>query len=160
MATLNDLDKKLERLGKDLTKLNSKTAGAGWDNRLHPTATVHGSPISFAFLAYIHEYGSESTDYPTPARHLLSITSREMEEHYSREIRKIILTNILKYGTIRESELLPELADFVKARIEGVMGDPTLLLPNADITAHKKGGNTPLVDSGALRENIITKIGD
>jgi hypothetical protein len=160
MATLKDLDKKLDRLSKDLTKLNTKVASAGWNNSLHPTATIDGSPISFAFLAYIHEHGSNSTKYPTPARKLLQTVAMQMDLKDSKEIQRIVLTNLLKYGTIDESKLLPALANFVKDKIQNVMGDPSLLLPNADLTADNKGGNTPLVDSGALRANVITKIGE
>jgi len=160
MATIKDLESELGKLIKGTSNLETKSAGAGWDNALHPTAKKDGSPVSFAFLAYIHEYGSDSEDYPVPARKLFHIVSMRMHQDKQSHIKKIILTNLIKYDTIHISELLSDLANFVKSEIEEVMGDPNLLLSNADLTQQKKGGNTPLVDSGALKDNIIVTTGD
>ncbi len=159
MASMKDLDRKLSYLSTVLKSLESSSAGTGWDNKIHPDASVEGNPLSFAALAYLHEYGAlRGTSKEVPARKLFFTTLREIETNKSKEIKRIILTNLFKYGKIQQSKLQHELADYVKLKLETTMGDATKLLPNSDLVAGNKGGNRPLVDRGSLRDNIITKV--
>ncbi len=159
MATMKDLDKKLSNLSDVLRNLKNSKTGAGWDNRIHPDAKVEGESLSFATLAYLHEYGSlKGTSKEVPARKLFFTVLRDIEKSGSEEIKRIILTNLFKYGKIQQSKLQHELADYVKLKLETTMGDATKLLPNSDLVAGNKGGNRPLVDRGSLRDNIITKV--
>tara|TARA_R100001594_G_scaffold53735_1_gene87296 strand:- start:28004 stop:28495 length:492 start_codon:yes stop_codon:yes gene_type:complete len=162
MKTLEDLIKGMSELEKSLNEVRNSFAGAGWDNSPHPTARVEGQQLSFAALAYLHEYGSlEGTDKEVPARRLFFTTLMTIEKESSKDIQRIILTNLRKYGKIRKSQLLTDLANFVKSELERIMGDPAYLLDNTEFTQNAKGGkNTPLVDSGALVNNIITSTGE
>lgn len=159
MATMKDLDKQLSTFSKSLEKLEKSNTGVGWDNRMHPDARVEGKPLSFAALAYLHEYGSlKGTSKEVPARKLFFTTMREIEKNKSSEIKRIVLTNLFKYGKIRQLELQQDLADFIKSQLEDTIGDPTKLKPNSEGVAGRKGGNTPLVDKGSLKHNIVTKV--
>ena len=159
MATMKDLDSQLSSFSNALKKLEKSKTGVGWDNRMHPDAKVEGKSLSFAALAYLHEYGSlKGTSKEVPARKLFFTTMRDIEVNKSSEIKRIVLTNLFKYGKIRQLELQQELADFIKSQLELTMGDPTKLIPNSDGVAGRKGGNTPLVDKGSLKANIITKV--
>ena len=159
MATMEDLDKQLSSFSDALKKLEKSKTGTGWDNRMHPDAKVEGKSLSFAALAYLHEYGSlKGTSKEVPARKLFFKTMRDIETNKSSEIKKIVLTNLFKYGRIQQLKLQQELADFIKSQLEQTMGDPTKLTPNSEGVAGRKGGNTPLVDKGSLRDNIITKV--
>lgn len=156
MKTIKDLDILLKEMTTDLKSLDGSFSGAGWDSSIHPETLDSGSPISFAAMAYIHEYGTGDI----PARRLFFITLREIETKGHNDIKRIILTNLLKHGRINKKLLLKELADYVKNELQRIMGDPLYLIDNAQSTIDRKGGNTPLVDTGALRDNIITVIGD
>ncbi len=154
---MKDLLKELNKFNNALKSLDNTFAGAGWNNTAHPTAVFNGTKLSFAALAYLHEYGSlEGTEGSVPARKLFNITLMEIEYHRKQEIMRIVLTHIKKYDTIRKSILLKDLAEFVKGELERIMGDPSYLLDNAP----SKGINTPLVDSGALKRNIIIDTGE
>lgn len=156
MKTMKDLDKMLKGMTTDLKSLDSSFSGAGWNSDIHPDTLDSGHPLSFAAMAYIHEYGTSTI----PARQLFFITLLEIEAKGKNDIKRIILTNLIKHGRINKKLLLKELADYVKNELQRIMGDPSYLLDNAQSTIDRKGGNTPLVDTGALRDNIITVIGE
>lgn len=154
---MSDLVKMLEGFQREMSSLDNTFAAAGWDNSTHPTADANGKKLSYASLAYLHEYGYlDGTDAQVPARKLFYTTLLQIELEKKPEILNIILTNFRKYGKIHKQSLLEDLSEFVKSELERIMGNPNYLLPNSP----RKGRNTPLVDSGALKRKIITRVGE
>ncbi|QDP59449.1 MAG: hypothetical protein GOVbin4162_23 [Prokaryotic dsDNA virus sp.] len=132
----------LEKLIDRIQKTRGKTVETGYfqEQGVH---SEYGIP--YGRLMQIHEFGM----FGLPERPVQLPTQRYMKNTYSGWA-----INIKRYlqGTVKLENALFDIGDRASSYAKGVFGDPFKLEPNAQSTVEEKGSNTPLVDTGELRD--------
>lgn len=135
--------KSYDNLHNILRKVESLTqweAEAGFDDTQHPEAEM-----SYAELAAIHELG-----IGVPERSFMTQAWHE-DQHRTREFKGIVERVLYGNSTAKKElkQLSNKMAGTIKLVIE--MGD---FEPLAKITIRLKGHSRPLIETGALKENV------
>ncbi len=133
-----------EKLIKKLQKLNNAEVKSGY----FPEQGIHSSSeLPYYELAYIHAKGEGDL----PRRDV-----RPSVYSYMRQpvFNKTIESNIKAYlsGKVSLESFLDGFGYRVTDIAQSYFGDTSVLTPNTDWWAAQKGGNTPLVFDGELRD--------
>ena len=135
----------LKKIKKHFQDISNQYAQSGYfDGEQHPTIDM-----SLATLALVHENGSEHI----PSRQLFAKASASLVTGGMTKVDVDIKRLVKQVGKISPNIDLVG-ADITKF-IRNMFGDTSILLENAPLTIKLKGGrNTPLVDTGELRDNL------
>jgi hypothetical protein len=147
-----DMGKK--RIKALIKKLSKMKAHVGVPGDATPPVDADGKPvgISMAELAYIHEKGSPANKIPS--RPLMHQTKTRVEKKfvrllsngYKRAIKGANAESILRtIGVAYEGEIKRSFV--VETFVE-----------NTKATKKRKGSSRPLIDTGALRQSITSKV--
>lgn len=146
---------RLRNLIVSLDRLDGQSVAWGFfeESGQHPESPH----LNYPTLAYIHEFREDGI----AQRPLLGISHQRnkvrMKQFSLFETKKFIeRAAMLK----RESPavLLRKIGDKGVSMTKPIFGDSSLLTPNTAAVAAKKGFNAPLVDYGALKEALSSKV--
>lgn len=113
--------------------------------------------IALAELMAVHEYGSP--ERKIPERPAMRTTADTKQQEISKNMFKIADQMIFKnMSTDIGYQIIGDL--YKKQFQDGIITRSLGLKANADITAKRKGSDTPLIDTGRLVGGIRTKVGD
>lgn len=117
---------------------------------------VAGGSITMAELAVVHEFGTE--DGRIPARSFIGSTFDEQRDNLLTVSKNLVKDCLFAKQTVDGAlEILgAQLVEAVKDKINS--GDITP--PNTESTIERKGSDTPLLDTGALRDAVSYKLSD
>lgn len=140
----------LKRLEK--IKNNNPKVQSGY----FPSTGIHqGSGESYAQLMDLHEYGFDRSVFflaPRPVRQITMLQLRSNKSLWLDDVRGYIK------GTKTLNQSLNKIGLEITETAKNVFGS-SLLLPNSPVTVSKKGGrNTPLVDTGDLKDHWSWKV--
>lgn len=141
------LKKNLQALSRYFVKIGvPSTAAAPTDDKGAPMG------ISMAQLAYIHEQGSPSNNMP--ARPFNRLTKNRCKGQFRKLLRRSYLKILRGASPTRELKI-------IGVAYEGEMKNTftiSVFVPLKPATVRSKGSSRPLIDSGALRGSIISKV--
>ena len=143
-----DMGKK--RINAILKQLSKMKAHVGVPGGATPPVDANGKPlgISMAELAYIHEKGAPANKIPS--RPFMRQTKRRvvrlLSNGYKRAVKGANAEGILRMiGVAYEGEMKKS---FVAETF----------VENSKATIKRKGSSRPLIDTGALRQSITSKV--
>lgn len=144
--------KDLQKLKRRFKSLDQAYTEIGFfDGEQHPDAEM-----SFASLMTILEYGSPTNNIP--ARYPFHIIATSNSPSKDRDVRRRIKTYFSELGEKDGSDaLLDYIGKHYHKKLTNLFGNSSKLEPNAPSTIARKGKNTPLVDEGALVDNLKYK---
>lgn len=140
-------------LQRELDKLHTgKIATVG----IHEDAGTHEGGITMAQLGSLLDNGNPDNKYygnpaPIPARHWLVPGVRSATKDVTTVIRDGI-----KNGD--DAEKILEAAGIIAAGATQVYMTELQTPPNSPVTIAEKGSSNPLIDTGALRSSITSKV--
>lgn len=145
----------LDKILKDLDKRINTKIKVGWfsDQGSHPSPRGNWS---YASLAYFHKVGYPELNIPP--RDPLGSTAFQLLRKSSAEfmISKLIKEYFSpKYEPTRKAD---ELADYIIFKTQSSFGSGGDLEDNEESTVKKKGANSPLFETGALRKALTKRI--
>ena len=110
-----------------------------------------GDGLTLAGLAAIHEFGTDTI----PERSFIRSGAAQSLSQIRRMLRR--MAKRVVRGEARVAEVLKLMGQLAQARMQAI---PTSgqLVPNAPATIAKKGSNTPLIDTGHLRQSISYEV--
>lgn len=124
----------LERMKKVFSHEKLKTLVVGFLNS------------EVAQIAIWNEYGTERI----PPRPFMDITFNKYQNKWATQLEKLLVQN--KFDLSKSLRLLGEI---IRADIKITIETTDLYVPNAPSTQAKKGGvNSPLIDTGHMRDSI------
>lgn len=146
---------KLLQATKNLGDLGNARISAGW---VKPEQK-HGD-MPTAKLAQIMEYGAtikrKNATTVIPPRPMLRYTARDKGKEWVQEAGKIA-ANVIE-GKTEGKKAYAQLGAFIADDIKGTINTSSLFKPNAPSTVKKKGKNTPLIDTGEMRDQVSFKV--
>lgn len=144
--------KDLEKISKNLRKLSGSYVEVGYfDGEIH-----EDSEMSYASLMTILEFGTADI----PARYPFSMVAQEHKPSSKKVLKDTIKKHITMLATKDSSkELLEYLGNYYEKELTSLFGNPARILGNAKRTIQMKGKDTPLVDTGDLRDSLSHRIG-
>ncbi len=139
---------------KNVSDLGSARIMAGW---IHQGQLHADTKLTMAQLAEVMEYGAiTGKKTHIPPRPMLRMTARLKSKDWIKqagELSKEVLSGKLKGASAYET-----LGMLIADDIKGVMNTSSLFTPNAPSTVKRKGKNTPLIDTGELRDAVDYKV--
>ena len=147
-----DMGKK--RINATLKQLSKMKAHVGVPGGATPPVDDNGKPlgISMAELAYIHEKGSLANKMPS--RPLMHQTKRRVEKKFVR-----LLANGYKRAV--KGANAERILRSIGVAYEGEMKKSfvaEVFVENTEATKKRKGSSRPLIDTGAFRQSITSKV--
>lgn len=106
---------------------------------------------------YLHEVIGISTKSGKVYRRAFEMTSMFMRKTLQDDVNKD-LTRLFKSGNIDPTNVLENFATSLSNGIKSTFGNPSILPSNSPFTIKQKGANTPLVETGELRDNLAYKV--
>jgi len=155
-VTFESKDLGKSKIKKDLRGLNSYAAMVGIPStapRPVDKKTKKPLAINMASLALIHERGSAANNIP--ARPFMKQTRQRAEGRFARLLRRLYKQVV--NGKVNTINGLSKLG----VAYEGEMKNTFLVgqfTPNKPATIKRKGSSRPLIDTGHLRQSIISKV--
>jgi hypothetical protein len=147
-----DMGKK--RINAILKQLSKMKAHVGVPGGATPPVDANGKPlgISMAELAYIHEKGAPANKIPS--RPFMHQTKRRVEKKFVR-----LLSNGYKRAV--KGANAEGILRMIGVAYEGEMKKSfvaEVFVENSKATIKRKGSSRPLIDTGALRQSITSKV--
>lgn len=140
----------LKRLTEHLKELQKQKIEVGYfDGEEHPTA---GMP--FATLMAIHEHGQ--SDKNIPSRPIFQIAHEELRPKRNSHTRALVKDVVVQVGRLPQS--LGSVGEHYKDGIKSIFGDTSKLASNTPAVQAAKGGDTPMIETTALRDNLGYRI--
>ncbi len=141
---------KIRHVIKSVSDLGNLRIMAGW---VHPGQKHGDTKLTMAQLAYVMEYGAKvgKRTY-IPPRPMLRMTGRLKRKSWAKLAGK--LTKSVLEEKVNAADAPTILGQTIADDIKGVMNASLLFTPNAPSTVRKKGKNTPLIDTGELRDAV------
>lgn len=141
---------KMQQVIKSISDLGNVRIMAGW---VHPGQKHGDTKLTMAQLAYVMEYGAKvgKRTY-IPPRPMLRMTGRLKRKSWVKLAGK--LTKSVLEEKVNAADAPAILGQTIADDIKGVMNTSLLFTPNAPSTVSKKGKNTPLIDTGELRDAV------
>lgn len=155
-VTFESKDLGKSKIKKDLRGLNSYAAMVGIPStapRPVDKETKKPLAINMATLALIHERGSAANNIP--ARPFMKQTRQRAEGRFARLLRRLYKQVV--NGKVNPQNGLAKLG----VSYEGEMKNTFIVgqfVPNKPATVKRKGSSRPLIDTGHLRQSIISKV--
>lgn len=118
---------------------------------------LHSSGFTYPALMYLHEVIGISTKSGKIYRRAFEITSMLMKKTLQDNVKRD-LKLLLKSGNVDPTNVLENFATSLSKGIKGTFGNPSILPSNSPYTIKQKGANTPLVETGELKDNLAYKI--
>lgn len=145
---------RLRNLISSLSRLDKQDVRYGFfqESGNHPESPH----LNYPTLAAIHELREDPQQRP-----ILGISSsrnkNEMQKYTSNEIGNFVeRAALLKRDS--PGTLLRSIGEMGVKLTKPIFGDSSLLKPNTEATAKSKGFNRPMIDYGALKEALSSKI--
>ena len=139
---------------KNVSDLASARIMAGW---IHQGQMHADTKLTMAQLAEVMEYGAiTGKKTHIPPRPMLRMTARLKSKDWvkqSGELSKEVMSGKLKGAAAYET-----MGMLIADDIKSVMNTSSLFTPNAPSTVKRKGKNTPLIDTGELRDAVDYKV--
>lgn len=146
---------KLLQAAENLKDLGNVRILAGW---IKPEQK-HGD-MPTAQLAQIMEYGAQikrkNATIVIPPRPMLRFAARDKSKEWVQEAGEIAASVI--EGKTEGKKAYEKLGAFIADDIKGTINTSSLFKPNAPSTVKKKGKNTPLIDTGVMRDQVDYKV--
>ena len=146
---------KLLQAAENLKDLGNVRILAGW---IKPEQK-HGD-MPTAQLAQIMEYGAQikrkNATTVIPPRPMLRYAARDKSKEWFKEAGEIAASVI--EGKTQGEKAYEKLGAFIADDIKGTINTSSLFKPNAPSTVKKKGKNTPLIDTGEMRDQVDYKV--
>ena len=118
---------------------------------------LHSSGFTYPALMYLHEVIGISTKSGKVYRRAFEMTSMFMRKTLQDNVNKD-LNRLFKSGNIDPTNVLENFATSLSNGIKSTFGNPSILPSNSPFTIKQKGANTPLVETGELRDNLAYKV--
>lgn len=145
---------KILQVMKSISDLGNVRIAAGW---IHPGEKHADTQLTMAQLAQVMEYGAVTGKKThIPPRPMLRFTARLKGTEWAKEAGELS-KNVLN-GKQKGRGAYETLGMLIADDIKGTMSNASLYKPNAPATVKKKGKNTPLIDTGALRDAVDYKV--
>lgn len=150
--------KRNERVIKSLERLSNFgniNIEVGW---IQAGQKHRKTDLNMAQLAYVLMHGATITNKKTgsivkiPPRPIFDVVVKKKGNEWVKEAQQ--LAQEILVGKIGDAEAKEVLGALMADDIKGVMNDKKNWIPNAPSTARRKGKNTPLIDTGELRDAI------
>lgn len=145
--------KKLEKLRNNIRGLHKQNVKVGHFRKqgMHSTA-----PYSYPTLMLkLHVGGSFFSNTPLPPRPLLTLLWAKNLRLKDASFRQAILAWAKRPQTQNSNiKLLNDMGATLTRKGKALFGKTPPLAPNAPLTIKKKGRNSPLVDTGELRDKF------
>lgn len=143
--------KRIKAMIKNLSKMK---AHVGVPGGATPPVDADGKPlgISMAELAYIHEKGSLANKLPS--RPLMRQTKKRVEKKFVR-----LLSN--GYKRVIKGADAESILRMIGVAYEGEIKRSFVaetFVANTEATKKRKGSSRPLIDTGAFRQSITSKV--
>lgn len=147
-------DRGKKRIAARLKNLSKMKAHVGVPGGATPPVDDDGKPlgISMAELAYIHEKGSLANKLPS--RPLMRQTKTRVEKKFVR-----LLAN--GYKRVIKGADAESILRMIGVAYEGEIKRSFVVetfVANTEATKKRKGSSRPLIDTGALRQSITSKV--
>lgn len=137
--------------------LSRRSVQAGYfDGKIHPSPR-NSQRWTYAELMSFHEFQVESFT----RRPLFTIASKNIQRNYSKLITpdfKRALNLAVTKGVTKPDKQLDNIGRNLLTEIDKVFGDTSQLTPNRPSTIAKKGFNSPMIETGALRDNLQYRV--
>lgn len=141
---------KMQQVIKSISDLGNVRIMAGW---VRPGQKHGDTKLTMAQLAYVMEYGAKvGKKTYIPPRPMLCLTGRLKSKNWVKQAGK--LAKSVLEGKNNAADVPAILGQIIADDIKGVMNASILFAPNAPSTVRKKGKNTPLIDTGELRDAV------
>lgn len=141
---------KIRQVIKSVSDLGNVRIMAGW---VRPGQKHGDTKLTMAQLACVMEYGAKvGKKTYIPPRPMLRMTGRLKSKKWVQQAGKLV-KSVLE-GKSKGSTAQHTLGALIADDIKGVMNTSILFAPNAPSTVRKKGKNTPLIDTGELRDAV------
>ena len=145
---------KILQVMKSISDLGNVRIAAGW---IHPGEKHADTQLTMAQLAQVMEYGAVTGKRThIPPRPMLRFTARLKGKEWVKEAGELA-KNVLN-GKQKGRGAYETLGMLIADDIKGVMNTSSLFTPNAPSTVKRKGKNTPLIDTGELRDAVDYKV--
>lgn len=141
----------LDKLARKIRKLGKQSVSSGYFAESGEHSNYH---IKYATLMYMHEAGFEGDHGYIPSRPVRLQTYMYMQSTYSRWSRSI---GDYLFRNKRMDYPLELIGKLSVQFATDLFGDSNRLVDNSEQTQEIKGANTPLVDTGELRDNWAYK---
>ncbi len=145
-----DIDFGYERIIQGLEKLGGKTVSVGV---FADAGKADDDKTDLVDIAIWNEYGSEKKNIP--ARPFLRIATDENEKAWNIMAEKMV--GMVIDGLLGSDQSLELLGNKAVGDVQEVIGS-NKLIANAPRTIKKKKSDSPLIDTGRLRQSIKFKI--
>lgn len=145
----------LNRMNDALMQLAKKAVVVGVTHSKNKD--VEGGMINLAGLLAVHEFGSRDGRIPErPAmRNSFAKNSKKYIDFNKANYRKVLAGEMTVEQAVEKLGLMAA-SDVQKGIGEGSLG----LLANDEVTKQRKGSDTPLIDTGQLRQSISHEVRD
>ena len=140
-----DRDLGLNRIMREIRELDGKTVKAG----VLKNAGKESNGTSIVDVAIYNEFGTSKI----PSRPFLRIATDKNQNTWQRESERIV-DNVIN----QRAADFNSLGNRMKNDIKNVIGDKSLLTPNAPATIRRKGHDKPLIDTGKLKDAIAYEV--
>ena len=141
---------KMQQVIKSISDLGNVRIMAGW---VRPGQKHGDTKLTMAQLAYVMEYGAKvGKKTYIPPRPMLRITGRLKSKSWVQQAGK--LAKSVLEGKKNAADAPAILGQTIADDIKSVMNTSILFTPNAPSTVREKGKNTPLIDTGELRDAV------
>lgn len=113
-------------------------------------------------LAAVQEFGADIVNKSAgsvihiPPRPMLRTASKQKAKEWVRNAEAI--SKAVLRGKMSQPGAINTFGQLVADDIKGVINDKTNWIPNAPSTARRKGKNTPLIDTGSMRDAVDYRI--
>lgn len=145
---------KILEVMKNVSDLGSARIMAGW---IHQGQMHADTKLTMAQLAEVMEYGAVTGKKThIPPRPMLRMTARLKSKDWVKQAGELA-KNVLN-GKQKGRGAYETLGMLIADDIKGVMNTSSLFTPNAPSTVKRKGKNTPLIDTGELRDAVDYKV--
>lgn len=140
-----------KKLISSVRTLNSKTVSVGY---FADQGTHEDSGLSYPALMYIQEVKGVRSKSGLVHRRLFEMTMNSQRTDITQQLRQNVKANFLR----RPNKILSLFGQDMQKRLKDGFGDTSLLPANAASTVRSKGKNSPLVDSGSLRDKLTYRV--
>jgi len=147
MTAVEDKDNGYSKIIKGVQELDGVSVTAG----IHADAGRQGG-VDLVDIAVFNEYGTSRI----PSRPFVRLAFEQNEAKWDRTIKAGVTAMI--NGTADANRVTSVLGAQMVGDVQEVIGDKSLLAPNAAGTIKKKGSDAPLIDSGRLRQSVSYKV--
>lgn len=137
----------LDKLIKRVTALCREEVATGYfpENGIH-----YGSGLAYATLMAMHHQGYEGKYAFVPARKVRTQVALDMKSLFPSWGKQV---NNYLYHDKSLRDTLDFIGRLSATRAYDIFGDKSELAPNSAYTIHLKNSDSPLVDTGELRDN-------